>query len=57
MVSLTKIITWIGVRGPKGLLGGGQMWLTMCYGYHIWSEDPLMQAKSDDDLHRGQRST
>ena len=27
------------------------------YGYHIWSKEPVMQAKNDDDLHGGQRST
>ena len=26
------------------------------YGYHIWSKEPLMQAKNDD-LHGGQRSS
>ena len=26
----------------------------LCYGYHIWSKEPLMQAKNEDDLHRGQ---
>ena len=35
----------------------GQMGSTLCYGYHIWSKEPLMQAKNDDNLHRGQRST
>ena len=25
--------------------------------YHIWSEEPLMQAKNDDDLCGGQKST
>ena len=30
----------------------GQIWSTMYYGYHIWSKEPLMQAKNDDDLHR-----
>ena len=35
----------------------GQMWKTMWYGYHIWSKEPLMQAKNDDDLHGGQRSS
>ena len=34
----------------------GQMWSTMLYGYHIWSKEPLMQAKNDD-LHGGQRSS
>ena len=29
----------------------------MPYGYQIWSKEPLMQAKDDDDLHGGQRST
>ena len=30
----------------------------MCYGYHIWSKEPLMQAENDDDdLHGGQRSS
>ena len=22
----------------------------MCYGYHIWSKEALMQAENDDDL-------
>ena len=27
----------------------------MCYGYHIWSKEALMQAENDDDLdlHQG----
>ena len=29
----------------------------MCYGYHIWSKELVMQAKNDDDLHGGQRSS
>ena len=29
----------------------------MCYGYHIWSKEALMQAENDDDLHGGQRSS
>ena len=29
----------------------------MCYGYHIWSKELLMQVKNDDDLHGGQRSS
>ena len=29
----------------------------MLYGYQTWSEEPLMQAKNDDDLCGGQRST
>ena len=29
----------------------------MCYGYHILSKEPLIQAKNDDDLHGGQRSS
>ena len=28
----------------------------MCYGYHIWSKEVLMQAENDDDLDGGQRS-
>ena len=28
----------------------------MCYGYHIWSKELLMQVENDDDLHGGQRS-
>ena len=28
----------------------------MCYGYHIWSQEALMQAETDDDLDGGQRS-
>ena len=35
----------------------GHIWSTMCYGYHIWSKEPLMQAKNDDDLHWGRRSS
>ena len=35
----------------------GQMGSTMCYGYHIWSEEALMQAKNDGDLDGGQRSS
>ena len=29
----------------------------MCYGYHIWSKEALMQAENDDDLYGGQRSS
>ena len=29
------------------------MGLTMCYGYHIWSKEALMQAENDDDLYGG----
>ena len=29
----------------------------MCYGYHIWSKEVLMQAKNDDDLDGGQSSS
>ena len=29
----------------------------MCYGYYIWSKEPLMQAMNDGDLHGGQRSS
>ena len=29
----------------------------MCYGYHIWSKEALMQAKNDDDFDGGQRSS
>ena len=29
----------------------------MCYGYQTWSEELLMQANDDDDLHGGQRSS
>ena len=35
----------------------GQMGYTMCYGYHIWSKEALMQAKNDGDLDGGQRSS
>ena len=35
----------------------GQMGETMCYGYHIWSKEALMQAENDDDLDGGQRSS
>ena len=33
------------------------MGYTMCYGYHIWSKELVMQAKNDDDLHGGHRSS
>ena len=29
----------------------------MCYGYHIWSKEALMQADNEDDLDEGQRSS
>ena len=29
---------------------------TMCYGYHIWSKEALMQAENDNDHYGGQRS-
>ena len=29
----------------------------MCYGYHIWSKEVLMQGENDDDLDGGQRSS
>ena len=29
----------------------------MLYDYQTWSEEPLMEAKDDGDLHGGQRST
>ena len=29
----------------------------MLYNYQTWSEEPLMEAKDDGDLHGGQRST
>ena len=35
----------------------GQMGWTLCYGYHIWSKEALMQAENDDDLDGGQRSS
>ena len=35
----------------------GQMGQTMCYGYHIWSIEALMQAENYDDLDGGQRSS
>ena len=35
----------------------GQMGQTLCYGYHIWSKEALMQAENDDDLYGGQRSS
>ena len=40
-------------------LYGGQRSSDTCikcgkqYDYHIWSKEPLMQAKRDDDLHGG----
>ena len=43
-------------------LDGGQRssevkWGKLCYGYHIWSKEALMQAENDDDLDGGQRSS
>ena len=43
-------------------LDGGQRssevtWGKLCYGYHIWSKEALMQAKNDDDLYGSQRSS
>ena len=35
----------------------GQMGQTICYGYHIWSKEALMQAENHDDLDGGQRSS
>ena len=29
----------------------------MCYGYHIWSREALMQDENDNDLDGGQRSS
>ena len=29
----------------------------MCYGYHIWSKEALIQVENDDDLDGGQRSS
>ena len=29
----------------------------MCYGYHNWPKEVLMQAENDDDLDGGQRSS
>ena len=29
----------------------------MCYGYHIWSKEALMQAENDDDLYGRQWSS
>ena len=29
----------------------------MCYGYHIWSKEMLMQDENDDDLDGGQGSS
>ena len=29
----------------------------MCYGFHIWLKEALMQAENDDDLDGGQRSS
>ena len=28
----------------------------MCYGYHILSNEALMQTENDDDIYGGQRS-
>ena len=29
----------------------------MCYGYHIWSKEALIQAENDGDLYGGQKSS
>ena len=31
--------------------------VTVCYGYHIWSKEALMQAENDDDPDGGKRSS
>ena len=43
-------------------LHGGQRssevkWGKLCYGYHVWSKELLMQVKNNNDLHGGQRSS
>ena len=35
----------------------GQICQTMLYAYQTWSEQPLIQAYDDGDLHGGQRSS
>ena len=44
-------MTLMEVKGHQSLNGE-----TICYGYHIWSKEALMQAENDDDLDGGQRS-
>ena len=49
-------------EGAHGDLDGGQRssevkWGKLCYSYHIWSKEALMQGENDDDLDGGQRSS
>ena len=48
-------MTLIKVKGHQR--SNGVNYVLMCYGYHIWSEEALMQAEKDDDLDGGQRSS
>ena len=47
------MVTLMEVRGHQRSNRGK----LMCYGYHIWSKEALMQAENDDDLDGGQRSS
>ena len=49
---LTMMMTLMEVKGHQRSNG-----VNYVYGYHIWSKEALMQAKNDDDLDRGQRSS
>ena len=58
MVSFIKLNTWIGgQRSPWTMAGGAKKVKCDVLGYHIWSEEPLMQAKNNHDLCGGQRLT
>ena len=43
------------VGGAMSEVAHAEFWawqMPMCYGYHIWSKEALMQAESDDDLYQ-----
>ena len=47
------MVTFMEVKGHQRSNGVNYM----CYGYHIWSKEALMQAENNDDLDGGQRSS
>ena len=47
-----RMVTFMEVKGHQRSNGVNYM----CYGYHIWSKEALMQAENDD-LDGGQRSS
>ena len=47
-----RMVTLMEVKGHQRSNGE-----TVCYGYHIWSKEALMQPENDDDLDWDQRSS